>query len=256
MTFDDDMIRSSAPPPVLPPQTSKYSRAEILEIAKQQKPILWLIPASFVLLLIQPDSDLFLLCVIILTVLNVIFVWRFAKALKLAAPWLWTASMIVIPVMIRIIMQTSSVAGSIAAVWGGADADDNSSVAALLKIVPALGGAIVLAVLNSKALAALRSNGLAVSLMGARESELSKLVAPPQPTIPDAAEIASSSASPPQFQGGSSATHRKCPFCAEEILIEAIKCKHCHSMLVEQPSAPANPSNGNPSKAIPPPGRP
>lgn len=32
---------------------------------------------------------------------------------------------------------------------------------------------------------------------------------------------------------------KKCQFCAEEILEEAIKCKHCGSMLSEQPSAVA-----------------
>lgn len=38
-----------------------------------------------------------------------------------------------------------------------------------------------------------------------------------------------------------SATHRKCPFCAEEILVEAIKCKHCGSEIpaAAQPSPPA-----------------
>lgn len=30
---------------------------------------------------------------------------------------------------------------------------------------------------------------------------------------------------------------KMCPYCGEEVKLEAIKCKHCHSMLSEEDNA-------------------
>jgi hypothetical protein len=55
----------------------------------------------------------------------------------------------------------------------------------------------------------------------------------PEPTIPIAPPPAQEPAPSPPPQQQQRET-KKCPFCAEDVLVQAIKCKHCGSTLTAQ----------------------
>lgn len=65
-----------------------YTNEEVVAIAKKQKVILWLIVASVACALFPPAF-------IVVAIVNLVFVYQLAKALRLGLAWLWCASQII-----------------------------------------------------------------------------------------------------------------------------------------------------------------
>lgn len=65
-----------------------YNNGEVVKIAKKQKAIIWLIVASLAVVLFPPAW-------VVGAIVNLVFVYQLAKALKLGAAWLWCASQII-----------------------------------------------------------------------------------------------------------------------------------------------------------------
>ena len=120
---------------------SDHSNVEILEIAKQQKTILWFIPISILggsilagLLGATIDPEMVLVVVLALGVISLIFIYQLALALKEPAPWVY----------------------------------------AILAMIPCI-STIAILILNGRATSALKAQGIRVGLMGARREDLDKI---------------------------------------------------------------------------------
>ena len=119
---------------------STYSNVEILEIAKQQKTILWFIPISILggsilagLLGAIIDPEMVLVVVLAIGFTSVMFICQLALALK-KSPWLY----------------------------------------AILAMIPCI-STIAILILNGRATSALKAQGIRVGLMGARKEDLDKI---------------------------------------------------------------------------------
>ena len=66
----------------------QYTNAEVVAVAKKQKAIIWLILASLTVFVFPPAW-------IVITIVQMVFVYQFAKTLKLGAPWVWCIGMII-----------------------------------------------------------------------------------------------------------------------------------------------------------------
>ncbi len=65
----------------------QYTNAEVLAIAKKQKAIIWLILASLAAFVFPPAW-------IVIAIVQIVFVYQLANALKLTA-WVWCIGMII-----------------------------------------------------------------------------------------------------------------------------------------------------------------
>jgi hypothetical protein len=125
----------------------QFDHSEILNIAKQQKAVLWLIAVKLLLiftnrLLILLDIHTYgvIIASLVATVIGLVMVYRFAKALKASPDWLYV----------------------------------------VLFCIP-FAGVVILLVLHSQATKALQARGVRVGLMGAYKSDLQKLTGPVVP---------------------------------------------------------------------------
>ena len=66
----------------------EFSNQEVFEIAKKQKAIIWLIIVSFAVFF-------FPLAWIVVAIVNLVFVYQLAKALKLGGAWAWCVAQII-----------------------------------------------------------------------------------------------------------------------------------------------------------------
>jgi hypothetical protein len=79
----------------------QFTNAEVVQVAKKQKAIIWLILASLAVVVFPPAW-------IVIAVVNLVFVYQLSKALKLSAPWVWCVGMIIPLVSLILLLRLNS----------------------------------------------------------------------------------------------------------------------------------------------------